>query len=296
MANLFNSTPTFNEQVYKAALHTLQKDITGGRACQPQMIIGIQGSGKSFLLRKLFVTVSKDSELHSVWVDGRAVFSNDDILRNSIEGRNVFFVDDFNYYLQRTSAEEQFALRGILSDKDGPILIASAPVVMPQLTSYNAAFFEGFRLLYLKPLSDKELMTIIGGTLQQQKRAANLFKFLPKTPGAAFMVSFLIRESNSPEDDIRLLSEQVSPLYQNVFDELLPQQQRILCALSGETNGLQLSGIRNKTGQETGKISPYLTQMLESGLLSKESRSVRGGVYRISDPLFELWLPKPTTS
>lgn len=297
MASLFNRITASGERVFKSALQTLQRDVTGISAGQPQMIIGTQGSGKTFLMRKLFDEVSRNKELQPVWVDGRRVFSNEDLLHNTKEGgRCVLFVDDFNYYLKRTCESEQFALRGILSEKKGPLLIGSAPAVMPQLTHYGAAFFEGFRFLYLKPLSDHELMTIIGGTLQQNKRAGVMFDFLPKTPGAAIMVSCLIRESSSREEDIRLLIERVSPLYQNKFDTLLPQQQRILCALSGEEKGLQLSGLRAKTGQETGKISPYLTQMVETGILSKESISARGGFYTIADPLFDLWLSKPAMS
>lgn len=65
-----------------------------------------------------------------------------------------------------------------------------------------------------------------------------------------------------------------------------------MCALAGETEGLKLSDIRNITGQEAGKISPYITRMLETGLISKETQSIRGAHYRIADPLFNLWLPK----
>lgn len=292
MVSLSNRITASNEQVFKTALQTLQKEIKGNKAGQPQIIIGTQGSGKTFLMRMLFDAISTIPEKKPVWIDGRAVFSNEDILRVSNTGRSVLFVDDFNYYLRRATNAEQFALRGALSVKDGPILIASAPTVLPQLTNYGAAFFEGFRFLYLKPLSEKDYLALIGGTTLQRQRAKALFKYLPKTPGATLMVGNLLKESNSPEEDLRLLTKRISPLYQSKFDALLPQQQRILCALSGETKGLQLSGIRNKTGQETGKISPYLTQMLEGGLLSKETQSARGGIYRISDPLFELWLPK----
>ncbi len=291
MGSLSNNGVLFNEAVFKAVLHDLEKE-TKGSAGQPQIIIGAHGSGKSFMLRQLFDTASAHSGFMPTWIDGRTVFSNKDMLCTPDKGRSILFVDDFQYYLQRTSNEEQFALRGILSETDGPILVATAPTVMPQLTHYGAALFEGFRFHYLKPLSDNDYQLIIGGDATQITRAKALMAYLPKTPGAAYMVKEIVYNSQTSEEDVSLLVKRISPLYQNIFDKLLPQHQRVMCALAGETDGLKLSDIRNITGQEAGKISPYITQMIESGLISKESQSTRGAHYRITDPLFNLWLPK----
>ena len=163
---------------------------------------------------------------------------------------------------------------------------------MPQLTHYGAALFEGFHIHYLKPLSDNDYRLIIGCDVTQIKRAKALMAYLPKTPGAIDMVKEIVYNSPTSEEDLSLLVKRISPLYQNIFDKLLPQQQRVMCALAGETEGLKLSDIRNITGQEAGKISPYITRMLETGLISKETQSTRGAHYRITDPLFNLWLPK----
>lgn len=291
MGSLSNNGVLFNEAVFKAVLHDLGKE-TKGSAGQPQIIIGAPGGGKTFMLRQLFDTASAHSGVVPTWIDGRTVFSNKDMLCMPDKGRSVLFVDDFHYYLQRTSNEEQFALRGILSETDGPILVATAPTVMPQLTHYGAALFEGFHIHYLKPLSDNDYRLIIGCDVTQIKRAKALMAYLPKTPGAVDMVKEIVYNSPTSEEDLSLLVKRISPLYQNIFDKLLPQQQRVMCALAGETEGLKLSDIRNITGQEAGKISPYITRMLENGLISKETQSTRGAHYRINDPLFNLWLPK----
>lgn len=283
-----------NDVIFKAIMQRLEKE-TKGRVSQPQMIIGAPGSGKTFLLRRLLNAVSSLPAFETIWIDGRTVFSNNDIMQmvsDASENRCVLFVDDFHYYLKRTTYAEQFELRGILSKEDSPILIASAPSMMPQLTNYDAAFFEGFRVYYLRPISNEDLKTIIGGSSFNLKRADALMDYLPKTPQSVIIVFDIIKDSESEKDDLRLLLNRMSLKYQTIFDNLLPQQQRILCALSGEKEGIQLSGLREKTGQKPGTISPYLTQMLERGLISKESKSARGGYYRISDPLFDLWLPK----
>ena len=291
MGSLYNNRMLFNETVFRAVLQGLEKE-TKGKAGQPQMIIGTPGSGKTFLLKLLFDAASAHSGFVPTWIDGRSVFSNKDLLRTPDKGRSVLFVDNFHYYLQRTSNEEQFALRGLLSVTDGPILIATAPVVMRQLTDYGAALFEEFHIHYLKPLSDNDCQFIMGGDATQKQRAKALMAYLPKTPGAAYMVKEIVDNAQSSQEDLTLLLKRISPIYENIFDKLLPQQQRVMCALAGEADGLKLSGIRNKTGQEACRISPYITQMLESGLISKDAKSVRGAYYRITDPLFDLWLPK----
>lgn len=290
MANLSDNSIMINEVVFKAVLQRIEKE-TKARICQPQMIVGAPGSGKTFLLRRLFNAVSSLSGIEPVWIDGRTVFSNDSFVHHPSEKRCVLLVDDFHYYLKRTSNSEQFELRGILSKEDGPTLIATVPSMMPQLTNYEAAFFEGFRVYYLRPVSKEDLKSIINGTSSEIQRAEALMSYLPKTPLSVYTVCEIIRDSRSKEEDLIVLTQRMSPIFQAMFDSLSPQQQRILCALAGETGGIPLSGLRSKTGQKTGTISPYLTQMLERGLISKESKSTRSGLYRISDPLFDLWLP-----
>lgn len=55
---------------------------------------------------------------------------------------------------------------------------------------------------------------------------------------------------------------------------------------------LSLPEIRRITGQENGKISPYLKLMIDKKIINKEAKTLRGGTYSISDPLFKLWLQR----
>ncbi|MBR3080360.1 MAG: hypothetical protein IKH01_11215 [Prevotella sp.] len=291
MENLFNNSLMLNEEVFTAIMQRIKKG-TKRRICEPQIIIGAPGSGKTVLLMRLFHAVYSLSSFRPIFLSGLSIFSNADLIPPATKMRCVLFVDDFHYYLKRTSNSEQFELRGLLSKEDSPILVAAVPSMMPQLTDYEAAFFEGFRVYYLNPISDESLKSIIRGTNEDLQRAHLLMNYLPKTPRSATIVREIIRNSEAKEDDLDALIQRMSPLYLAIFDALSPKQQRILCALSGATEGVQLSDLRRETGQDTGMISPYLTQMLERGLISKESKSKRGGFYRISNPLFDLWLQK----
>lgn len=279
----------FNEAVFQAVSRVLAKE-TDGRAGQPQLIVGAPGSGKTFLIRRLIEAFATKPGLSLVWIDGRMVFSTSDILGEDADERIILFVDDFQYYLQRATNADQFVLRGILSRRNGPILVATVPTLPPQLTEYGAAFFESFRIHYLKPLSDKDIQTVLECLPVQYERARALMDYLPRTPQSAFLVRDILKKSESADKDVNLLVEHFSPSCRKLFDGLLSQQQRILCAIAGETSGLKLSGIRDKTGQEAGTLSPYITQMVDKGLITRKANSIRGGTYRIADPLLDLWL------
>lgn len=290
MGSSFNNPPMLNNAAFTIIMRYLERESleTSG---QPHLIVGEYGSGKSTLLRRIFDDVSsRYTSFSAIWLDGRKLFTSNDIIESIGSGRTILFIDDFHYYLQRTSSEQHYLLRGTLSAKGGPILIASAPTVPSQLTSYGSAFYDAFRISYLKPLSAEELDSVLGTAGSRVDRCHRLMEFLPQTVRSAFIVSNIVRRSHSSAEDLHLLKEHFTPLYKMRFDAIPPQQQRILLALAGENEGLRLSGIREKTGQESSSISPYLTLMIENGLLTRDSETLRGGSYKISDPLFSLWL------
>ena len=105
------------------------------------------------------------------------------------------------------------------------------------------------------------------------------------------LVSYDIKtRENDSAKDLAFLSDYFYAYFQEKYDTINTQTQRILSALSQTDSGLTLSEIREITGQENGKISPYLKLMADQKLIDKEAKSPRGGIYYITDPLFKLWL------
>jgi addiction module HigA family antidote len=91
---------------------------------------------------------------------------------------------------------------------------------------------------------------------------------------------------------LAFLCDRYTPQYQAKYDACATQVQRILSALSTSESGLTLQGIRDLTGQESGRLSPYLKLMTDQGLIEKEASMKRGATYQISDSLFAVWLRK----
>lgn len=288
-----------------------KEDVT--KTAQPNLIVGESGCGKTFLMKRLYGNIKENmgNTLYPVVIEGKSLFSTDDIwnqcaLYLNIEGGNdsfdaiikwqetnskrvVLFVDNIQYYFERTDSTEQYGLRGKLNRSGAPILIASSERVLPAFTDYDAAFFDGFKITYIKPLTISAVKEIKNSGYDTN-RLEKIMAYMPKTIRSMFIAMGILDKSEDSTNDLAFLSDYFFSHYQEKFDVTSTQMQRILSALSQSESGLTLSEIREITGQENGKISPYLKLMIDQKLISKEAKSLRGGIYSIADPLFKLWL------
>lgn len=223
----------------------------------------------------------------------KSLFSTDDIWKFcSLQGdscRIVLLIDNVQYYFERSDNTEQYNLRGKLNKAGAPILIATADKVLPAFTRYESAFFEGFKISYIRPLVVTDYSMFVGYEADMT-RLENLMFYLPKTPRSLQIAAKIIEDSASPEMDIMLLLDYFSFYYQAKYDSYVVQIQRILSAIARLENGVSLQEIRQMTGQDNGKISPYLKLMADRKIIDRTSQTQRGGIYTITDPLFKLWL------
>ena len=301
-----------NEEAYTSLSNYLSKeDIT--KTAQPNLIVGESGCGKTFLMKRLYACVKENMGdiLYPVVIEGKSLFSNDDIwsqcaLYLNIEGGNdcfeailkwqetnskrvVLFVDNIQYYFERTDNTEQYGLRGKLNRGGAPIIIASSEMVLPAFTQYDAAFFDGFKINYLKPLPVSAIEEITKSEYDIN-RLEQIMAYMPKTIRSMFIAIGILEKSNDSAKDLAFLSDYFFSHYQGKYETTNIQTQRILSALSQTDSGLTLPEIREITGQDNGKISPYLKLMADQKLIDKEAKTPRGGIYYIIDPLFKLWL------
>jgi energy-coupling factor transporter ATP-binding protein EcfA2 len=307
-----------NEEAYTALSSYLSKENVT-KTAQPNLIVGEPGCGKTFLMKRLYGIVKENmgNTLHPIVIEGKSLFSTDDIwnqcaLYLNIECGNdsydailkwqetnskrvVLFVDNVQYYFERTDNTEQYGLRGKLNRSGAPIIIASSEKVLPAFTDYDAAFFDGFKITYLKPLTISAVKEIKDDGYDIN-RLEKIMAYMPKTVRSMFIAMGILDKSEGPTNDLAFLSDYFFSHYQEKFDVTSTQTQRILSALSQSDSGFTLSEIREITGQGNGKISPYLKLMIDQKLISKEAKTSRGGIYSIIDPLFKLWLRHNTVT
>lgn len=283
-----------NNDIFTSIFNYLLKE-DRGKIAQPNLIIGENGSGKTTLLKRMYFSIenSANNQLKPVFIDGKSLFSTDDIWKccplQDDSSRTVLLIDNIQYYFERTDNAGQYNLRGKLNKAGAPILIATADKVLPAFTDYESAFFEGFKISYIRPLAFTDYSMFVGHETDMT-RLANLMSYLPKTPRSVQIAAKIIEDSASPETDIMFLIDCFSFYYQMMYDGYVVQIQRILSAMARAEDGVSLQEIRQTTGQDNGKISPYLKLMADRKIIDKTSKTQRGGIYTIADPLFKLWL------
>lgn len=301
-----------NEDAYTSLANYLSKE-NPAKTPQPNLVVGESGSGKTFLMKRLYdeIKVHQGDALYPIVIEGKTLFSTNDIWtqcalqlnvgqeqdcfdailewqeRNS--RRIVLFIDNIQYYFERTDNAEQYGLRGKLNRIGAPVLIASSRRVLPAFTGYDAAFFDGFKITYLKPLSISAIKDFMKEA-SDFTRMEKIMSYLPPTVRSMFVGIEILDKSDDSEQDLAILSDYFHSHYQEKFDAASKQMQRILSVLSQTESGFTLSELREKTGQGNGKISPYLKLMADQRLIDKESKTPRGGIYSLTDPLFRLWL------
>ena len=282
-----------NNDIYTSIFNYLLKE-DRDKIAQPNLIIGEKGSGKTSLLKRMYFSIENSvKQLKPVFIEGKSLFSTDDIWKfctlQDDSFRTVLLIDNIQYYFERTDNTEQYNLRGKLNKAGAPILVATADKVLPAFTDYESAFFEGMKISYIRPLSITDYSMFVGHEINMT-RLKNLMFYLPKTPRSVQIAAKIIEESAGPETDIMLLIDYFSFYYQVKYDSYVVQVQRILSAIARAEDGVSLQEIRQMTGQDNGKISPYLKLMADRKIIDKTSKTQRGGIYSIADPLFRLWL------
>ena len=73
----------------------------------------------------------------------------------------VLLVDNMQYYFNRTEGSEHFSLRGKLNRPGAPVIMATSDKVLSAFTDYNAAFFDGFKISYMRPLAMSDVQAAV---------------------------------------------------------------------------------------------------------------------------------------
>lgn len=273
------------------ALVNLKAEIyanTNSQIPQPVIIIGPEGSGKTTLLQRLYQTYLGKN---CIWIDGRSVFtSNDIIVHCSKYKTSIVIVDDLDYYLSRCSYDEQFQLRRYLYSEGAPMLIASASKVHQALVDYNAPFFEGLKKIYLTPISNDLLLSLFENAYE---RARALFELLSPTIKTLVLIRNVLQINTNANQDTDTLVSLFSYKYINLYTGLPVYSQQIVNALGSCKDDMTLAEIREQNGLPTNILPVYLQSLQKQGIVTADKSIKKNRRYALKDPLFKLWLNYP---
>lgn len=258
---------------------------------QPIIIIGSEGTGKTWLLKALELRISNDlTDFHVVVPDPLSMSSINSFISiikeeaNSHKGRPVVLVDDLDRVLGAMSNEEQYLFRGMLSKSGAPILVGSSSVVPKALTDYNAAFFDDFAIINIGNLSVKQALDMLKiDSDKNETRALNLLSILGTSVRKIQLACNIMSMSKSKDDDEQILFDFLYDSMATKLNSLPDISQRIIIATALSENGLRLTELSERLNIDGNRLSSYTFKLYKLHILKKEVQKVRNAKYTIAD-------------
>ncbi len=219
--------------------------------------------------------------------------------------RPVLLVDNLQLVFERLDNGQQHSLRELLMRPGSPILVGASPTPPPQSQDYGAAFYDQFKVHYLRPLEETEMRDLLlhlaeaaqrddvrQRVLQHPARLKVLRQLTGGNPRTTLTLFFLYAEDFAPTvfGDLEGLLDRVTPLYKARFEELAPQQQVITSAIANHWDPVTAAKLAINTGLPAGTIGAQLDRLEKTGVIERTELfgDTRIG-YMLSERFFNIW-------
>lgn len=219
--------------------------------------------------------------------------------------RPVLLVDNLQLVFERLDAGQQHSLRELLMRPGSPILVGASPSPPPPTQDYGAAFYDHFKVHYLRPLDESEMRELLlhlaevverddvrQRVLQHPARLKVLRQLTGGNPRTTLTLFFLYAEDFAPSvfGDLEGLLDRVTPLYKARFEELTPQQQVVASAIANHWDPITSADLSSAAGLPAGTISSQLDRLEKTGFVERtelfgESRTG----YQLAERFFNIW-------
>jgi tetratricopeptide (TPR) repeat protein/DNA-binding MarR family transcriptional regulator len=217
--------------------------------------------------------------------------------------RAVLLVDNLQLVFERLDNGQQHSLRELLMRPGSPIIVGTSP--SPPSQDYGAAFYDQFKVHYLRPLDEFEMRSLLvhlaeaaerddvrQRVLQHPARLTVLRQLTGGNPRTALTLFFLYAEDFAPSvfGDLEGLLDRVTPLYKARFEELTPQQQVVTSAIANHWDPVTASTVSAVTGLPAGTISAQLDRLEKTGVVERTELfgEIRTG-YQLAERFFNIW-------
>jgi Flp pilus assembly protein TadD len=242
-----------------------------------------------------------------------------DLARESLEifakmtdecgARPVLLVDNLQLVFERISGPEQHVLRELLQRPGAPIVVGATPTPPPQTQDYGAAFFDLFKVHYLRALSVEEMQILllqladmagkpeIRNRVQEEPERLKVIRQLTAgNPRTTVLLFLLYAQDFSPNvfNDLENLLDAVTPLYKARFEELPPQLQVVASAVANHWDPINSRQLGEITGLPPGQISSSLDRLQKLGFVEEvelwrhNAPDPKAG-YQIAERFFNIW-------
>jgi tetratricopeptide (TPR) repeat protein len=219
--------------------------------------------------------------------------------------RPVLLVDNLQLVFERLDSGQQHSLRELLMRPGSPILVGASSSPPPQSQDYGAAFYDQFKVHYLRPLDESEMRSLLlhlaevaqrhdvrQRVLQNPARLTVLRQLTGGNPRTVLTLFFLYAEDFAPNvfGDLEGLLDRVTPLYKARFEELTTQQQVVASAIANHWDPVTAASLAVATGLPAGTISSQLDRLEKTGVVERtELFGETSTGYQLAERFFNIW-------
>ncbi|MBF0162268.1 MAG: ATP-binding protein, partial [Magnetococcales bacterium] len=221
-----------------------------------------------------------------------------------IQKRLVLLVDNIDFIFDRLK-EHHWSIREILQSESRLLVIGASHRAMEATYTYEAAFYDFFRIHELKKLTREETYDILKNLAQFERstQVARLIETEPArinalhtlTGGNPRTIVLLFKVlSRGLEGDVRSdlegLLDMVTPLYKARFEELPSLSQQVVGAIALHWDPIMARGIASELNMQINKVSAQLSRLLDNGIIEEVPHPKRKRAsYQISERFFNIW-------
>lgn len=219
--------------------------------------------------------------------------------------RPVLLVDNLQLVFERLDNGQQHSLRELLMRPGSPILVGASSSPPPQSQDYGAAFYDQFKVYYLRPLDESEMRSLLvhlaevaerddvrQRVLQHPARLTVLRQLTGGNPRTVLTLFFLYAEDFAPSvfGDLEGLLDRVTPLYKARFEELTAQQQVVASAIANHWDPVTAASLSSATGFPASTISAQLDRLEKTGVVERtELFGETSTGYQLAERFFNIW-------
>ncbi|MCU0440137.1 MAG: tetratricopeptide repeat protein [Raineya sp.] len=228
------------------------------------------------------------------------------LIQDILEKENkklVLFIDNFDVIIQNFTNKEQHQLREILIQYPVQI-IANTLFYLEAFFDYGKPFYDFFKIIKLKNLTQKESLKFIDEILEEEERLGNpisshkslntvntLCLLAGGVPRTIILLTSVLFDDNleTTMEHLKKMVELTTPLYQDRMRHLSPQQQEIMHTLAMIWDKTGTNEIAKRMRTESKTVSAQLKVLEQNGYIVKENTKNKNHLYYIDERFFNIW-------
>lgn len=209
--------------------------------------------------------------------------------------RLLLVVENLHMLLgDQVSDKDAWALREVLLNEPRIMLLGSATSHFKEITQYNSALYEVFRILEIKPLDTQECANLWRGITGQDIDVQHIRPLEILTGGNPRLLTIMASVEKAFSlrnlvDDLKQLIDDHTDYFKSILDSIPPTERRVYLALAEIWAPATAKDVAIQTGLAVNIASSLLKRLVERGAVVVSQVGKQKHEYQIAERLYNIY-------